>query len=498
MNFRRHVQTVAVGLLLAIPSVSYADVVISSAQTQNMSCVGGVCAPTAQNAVLNVGDLETLLGSGSVEVTTTGSGVQANNIDLDAGLTWSGTGALTLDAYQSISTQKAVTVGSSGGLTVITNDGGSNGTFSFGPKGSVTFQNLSSPLIINGTTYTLVKSLPALAAAVKANSSGAYALAGSYDASKDGVYRTPPIASLSGVIEGLGNTLSHVSIKVRKRYIAASLVEEVEQTGAISNLRLARIRYNATGKYADSGGLVENNYGYLFDDAVSGSIDANGRVGGDAGGFVNFNNSGGLVIACSADVTITTSGDGGGGSFVDGNFGTIILSRATGSFSGGVAGGFVGLNEGTLSQDFATGAVSGGEAGGFAGNNETDGNDIGTIENSYSTGAVTGGEAGGFISQNAFPDATVSTSYSTGAVPNEAGGFVCDGYPSDFSDDYWDTTTSGTTYGVCFDVNGEQITGLTSQQLRSGLPAGFDPSIWAEDKKINNGFPYLIANPPPR
>jgi hypothetical protein len=40
------------------------------------------------------------------------------------------------------------------------------------------------------------------------------------------------------------------------------------------------------------------------------------------------------------------------------------------------------------------------------------------------------------------------------------------------------------------------VTGLTSQQLKSGLPAGFDPCIWAEDKKINNGFPYLIANPP--
>ena len=30
-----------------------------------------------------------------------------------------------------------------------------------------------------------------------------------------------------------------------------------------------------------------------------------------------------------------------------------------------------------------------------------------------------------------------------------------------------------------------------------GLPAGFDPAIWAQSKSINNGFPYLIANPPP-
>jgi hypothetical protein len=28
------------------------------------------------------------------------------------------------------------------------------------------------------------------------------------------------------------------------------------------------------------------------------------------------------------------------------------------------------------------------------------------------------------------------------------------------------------------------------------LPEGFDPTIWAENPSINNGFPYLIANPP--
>ena len=56
--------------------------------------------------------------------------------------------------------------------------------------------------------------------------------------------------------------------------------------------------------------------------------------------------------------------------------------------------------------------------------------------------------------------------------------------------------SSGTTYGFCENLNIDGVTGLTSKQLRSGLPDGFDPSIWAEDKKINNGFPYLINNPP--
>ena len=40
------------------------------------------------------------------------------------------------------------------------------------------------------------------------------------------------------------------------------------------------------------------------------------------------------------------------------------------------------------------------------------------------------------------------------------------------------------------------ITGLTTVQFQSGLPAGFDPAVWAQSPGINNGFPYLIANPP--
>src|SRR5580700_9177352 len=72
-----------------------ADVTISSAATENMTCSGGVCAPTATDAVLNVGDLENLLAAGGVTVTTTGSGVQADNLDVNAALSWSSTATLT-------------------------------------------------------------------------------------------------------------------------------------------------------------------------------------------------------------------------------------------------------------------------------------------------------------------------------------------------------------------------------------------------------------------
>ncbi|HEY6578394.1 MAG TPA: hypothetical protein VIY09_03665, partial [Rhizomicrobium sp.] len=111
-----------------------AAVVISSGETTNISCSGGMCAPTAKDAVLNVGDLETLLASGDVEITTTGAGVQAVDVRVVDSLTWSSTGTLALDAYKSVAVDAAVSVVGAGGLSLITNDGGSNGTLSFGKK----------------------------------------------------------------------------------------------------------------------------------------------------------------------------------------------------------------------------------------------------------------------------------------------------------------------------------------------------------------------------
>jgi hypothetical protein len=45
-------------------------------------------------------------------------------------------------------------------------------------------------------------------------------------------------------------------------------------------------------------------------------------------------------------------------------------------------------------------------------------------------------------------------------------------------------------------ANDPGITGLSTAQLQSGLPAGFDPTVWGENANINSGLPYLLANPP--
>src|SRR5437870_7236697 len=114
--------------LLCVGDAARADVTISSDATKNMSCSNGVCTPTASDAVLNVNDLESLLASGNVTVTTTGSGgVQATNINVTAAVSWSSQSALRLDAYESVVIHKKISVPTGAGLSLATNDGGSGG-----------------------------------------------------------------------------------------------------------------------------------------------------------------------------------------------------------------------------------------------------------------------------------------------------------------------------------------------------------------------------------
>lgn len=156
----------------------------------------------------------------------------------------------------------------------------------------------------------------------------------------------------------------------------------------------------------------------------------------------------------------------------------------------------MGENDGNIDQSYATGAIRGAHPGGLVGYHESSGNPT-TISNSYSTGSVTGTFGGGLASDDANTNATITSSYSTGAVSTGAGGFVCQLLADTFATDYWDTTTSGTTDGACSE-NVSGVIGLTTEQLQSGLPDGFDPKIWAENPDINGGLPYLINNPPPK
>ena len=463
----------ALALAAILASPARADVTISTDTTQNVSCSGGVCQPTANNAVLNVNDLENLLASGSVEVTTTGSGgVQANNIDVETALSWSTASALSLVARQAITVDQPVSVAGSGGL-LITNDG-QNEDFSFGSSGNVTFSSLSASLTINGSSYTLVNTVKSLASAISNNPSGSFALANGVDAKKDGTYKQPPVSTtFLGSMEGLGNTIDHMKVAG----LDGGLFDFLGLGSIIRNLGLRNVDIRTRN---DTGSLSAASNGYVSHCYATGTVKGANRHYSAVGGLVGHN--GGTISNSYASAKVT-------------------------GLVGAYAGGLVGGNQtgSLIESSFATGDVSvtnyrnhhSTHVGGLVGENSS------TITNSYSTGAANGGSVsvvGGFAGDTT---TAISASYSTGQVHGNRyfGGFV--GYDEtggSLDNNYWDTNTSGITnlaQGAGYPSNDPGITGLTTSQLQSGLPAGFDPSVWTENSKINNGLPYLITNPPP-
>jgi len=457
-----------------------AAVTISTAATRNVSCSAGVCTATAANAVLNASDLESMLAASSVQVV---EGSVAGSIDVKAALSWASSKTLTFDAYQSVTVDKPVSVSGSGGLTILTDDGGTGGSLSFGGTGHVSFLNLTSPLTINGNTYTLVDDIATLASDIAANASGHYALAGSYNATPDGAYSQSAIpTTFFGNLEGLGNTISHLSIDdgtaspMQQSPQSIGMFSLLGEGGIIANLHLTGVSILGGIHGEEVGGLAGSSQAELVGDSVSGKLNLR---------FIDGNMIGGLVGFSGVDGTISNS-----------------WSTANVSGTAANAGGLAGVSASEIDSSYATGSVSADDyVGGLIGTNG------GTIDNSYATGAVFNKDetgfafAGGLVGDNS---GDINTSYSTGTVGavqtgNNVGGLIGWDHSGTLTDNYWNTTTSGITNlakGCGYPSSCSGVTGLSTAQLQSGLPTGFSSSIWGESPSINGGLPYLLALPP--
>jgi hypothetical protein len=465
----------AASALVAIGAASptRAAVVISSGATKNIACASGVCTPTAKFAVLNVGQLESLLASGKVKVTT--GGARASDITVTAALSWASSNRLALTAYRSITINRAVAVNGTGALLLVTNNGGTGGTLSFGRTGQISFLSTANNLTINGVAYTLVADTTTLASDIASNPGGDFALASDYNATGNPSF---VITTFTGSFEGLGNAISNLSLVASNDNFG--LFAQLGSGGAITDVRLTTSAIS--GGYQAIGALVGWNEGYLSGDSASGTLvetDASG------GGLVGTNQ--GTIVDCSSTIKLSAddkrgSAELGGLVGINDPGGTIDSSYASGHVTSkgqDADGGLVGLNEGSISNSYSTGSATGiAYVGGLVGGNQFNAStDQGTISNSYSTGAVegaSGSTVGGFMGRDA----------ETGGATNS----------------YWDTTTSGITnpaQGAGNVNNDPGITGLTTAQLQAGLPSGFDPTIWGESPSINDGLPYLLALPPP-
>jgi hypothetical protein len=521
---------IGVAIFAQLPAAN-AAVTISSQVTKNINCSGGVCTPTAKNAVLNAGDLETMLASGNATVTTTGSGVQADDIVVAAPLSWSTSGALALTANRYLTVNAAITVTGMGGMALA--DDGSPASLSFPAGGNVAFTNLSSTLSINGTPYTLTDTVSTLANAIRSNPSGAFAFAQSYDAKKDGTYTSPPIATaFTGTFEGLGNTISNLRISDASdsevgffEFVDGGYVHDIgfekakvsSGAGSVDLGVLAGYLLGADAQGSSYSGVVTGSWAT---GTVSDTATTYAQVGGLVGSACNYGSGYQMdaVIGSHSSVRIS----GGQSNFAGGlvgyscGDGLVENSYATGAITAGdcsYVGGLIGASTGYVEDSFATGSAATGaagecspspSAGGLVGYNFGVSSSPGTIANSYSTGAAAGGSGtnvGGMVGYSF--DGTISDSYSTG-VPSGSGyvgGFIGNDGSATLSDTYWDTTTSGITnlsQGAGNISNASGITGLSTSQLQSGLPTGFQKKNWAEKTRINGGLPYLVANPPPK
>ncbi|HEX3652639.1 MAG TPA: hypothetical protein VHU18_07440 [Rhizomicrobium sp.] len=503
---------VAAALLLS-SAAAQADVDISAKPTANMSCTDGVCTATAKGANLNVNDLTNMLAAGDATVKT---GRGAITIQVQEGFSWTGSTRLTLDANHTVGFHQPVIVAGNGALTIITNDGGSGGDLLFENKGSVTFWDLGSSLVINSQSYMLVNGIATLAADIAANPSGFYALANSYDAKHDRFDKVPIPTTFEGTFESLGQTISHLKIKHDLKTLEGFFAS-IDAKGIVRDVHLKNVEVRSSSARASTGTLVGTNLGLIAnvtaDGSVEGSANSMGGIAGtNAGTMVNTsaavnvigNELAGGLVGDSRYGTITNSHTSGNvfgnvaGGLV-GNGANIILSSATGSVTGGDSasvGGLAGVGE-YIYQSYATGAVVVGNnnarVGGLAGDGEG-------ISNSYATGSVTGGSHKGEIGGFAGEAFMITQSYSIGAVGggggSAVGGFIGKSGGRGNQQDYWNVETSGTSQGCGRGGDCSGLIGLTSDQLRSQLPAGFDPKIWGQDANINGGFPYLLALPP--
>jgi filamentous hemagglutinin family protein len=465
--------------------------------------------------------IDTTLSAGtSVTLRTTASGTSGpgtpnaagnGDIFIDSAIGWSTAATLTLDAYRSIAIAAPVTVSGAGKVVLTTNDGGTGGDYGFdlGPTGfagNLSFTgtpNSGQALTINGTPYTLLYSMSDVQNinAGSANLTGKYALAIPLNAASTSNW-TPiggdvaafnPSSTFSGVFEGLGNTISNLTIDTGSNNFSGLFGSS---SGTIRDIGMVGGSVNGD-RYV--GGLIgEMLSGQVSDAYVTGAVSGVDSIGGLTGlnnggtitqtyatGAVNgVTNEGGLVgdnegHISDSHATGTVSGVSDVGGLAGINFTTITNAYSTGSvngvpsqgpYSGPIesVGGLVGDNDGTITDSYSEGAVSGGQyVGGFVGSNFG-----GTVANVYATGSVTGGDnsqyVGGLVGWNSL--ATITNAYSSGAVASSTGsvGGLVGGNDSTgtIAQSYWDTQTTGLSSGVGSGSSGGAA-GLTSAQART-------------------------------
>ncbi|MEI9931979.1 MAG: hypothetical protein WDM89_15935 [Rhizomicrobium sp.] len=463
---------------------------ISTGKTSHMTCSNGVCQATAYDAVLNVGSLKKMLKQSDVIVESEAH--TAQDIELDAALVSKGGNTLTFDAYSSLIFNKPFTVPGDGGLTINTNQGKQGGDYRFAQGAYVKFEGNNDHLVINGNTFYLVKKFEDL----KHRRVAFFALANDLDLSGH-IYKKTPFDHPGETLEGLGHTISNFTLTATGSggTVAMYKIASGDITYyAIRDIALTSVNITGGDNQIIAALVGQVSNAIIENVSVTGTI--SGGSGSTIGGVVGTDMFG--VIQNASSAATVTGGDG---------------AKNVGGLVGYFAGECDAQCLGQLSSSFSVGPVSGGagaSVGGVIGENSG-----AQILNSYALGPVGGGSnsfVGGLAgTQSVDPNGdnappSMSTSYSTATVTGGSGATLGGVIGRDVSNatnasSYWDLDTSDISnpaQGAGNIANDPGLIGLSDAQLQSGLPSGFNPNIWVQSESINNGYPYLIANPPPQ
>ncbi|PFH19513.1 two-partner secretion domain-containing protein [Burkholderia sp. JKS000303] len=271
----------------------------------------------------------------------------------------------------------------------------------------------------NGENYKLLHTVDDLRN-IDANLGGRYALGNTIDGAGGEFRSIGRHSPFSGVLEGLGNTISGLRISnagynfvglfaVNAGYIANLNLRNIitlasgqpysspvsvgtlagYNLGTIEDVTAKEVTVTAKGRVI-VGGLVGHNQGNIYGSTAAANVIAD--TGSIAGGLVGYNRGDIYQSASASDVIAGTNSVAGGLAGHNDKLGTIHNSRAEGNVTvadKSTAGGVVGVNEGSVQSMWVVATVTGkneSTLGGIAGRNT---GSIGGGSSSF--GNITGG-----------------------------------------------------------------------------------------------------------
>lgn len=309
----------------------------------------------------------------------------------------------------------------------------------------------------------------------------------------------------TGVFDGAGYTISNMTIDTTADYQGFF---GYISNATISNLNIIDANINSTMGVSETG---RDYIGILFGYSVSSSgtpsiiedCNTSGIIKGSAnvGGLIGYSLYDD-ISNCSSSATVSGTGNYTGGVIGYIYHSDIIHSFATGSVTGiDYVGGFIGnSNRSNIDQNWASGDITGeSRVGGFFGS----GDSYVTSTNCYATGAVVG--TGLYIGAFAGTTDQSKYSFSIGATSNNGSERGFDGQSTTANAyNFYDSETTGKTgnsgaSGISTSLMKTRTTFTDAGWDFEGESTNGTGDVWSMDSDtgtINNGYPYLINNPP--